>query len=176
MPGGGKIPPPANPKPPTPGRGGGGGRGGRGSRGSAPSMQSPTNLAGLQQQFQGMGLAPGKQGQQPKKGPDIISRIAAAPFNALNKGIGAYSNIVNAPRKLGQALKAAAGGEPYPLQQQIAGTAKKAGLTAVKQPEPGSQSAAQQYSTQQKINDLIQRIRKNPNDQQAIVQLKGMGY
>jgi len=177
-PGGGKIPPPPpGSKPPPPSSGGRGRRGERGGGVGIQPQQSPTSLSGLQQQFRGMGLAPGKQGQQPQqKGPDIISRIAAAPFNALNKGIGAYSKIVNAPRKLGQALKAAAGGEPYPLQQQIAGTAQKAGLTAVKQPEPASQAAAQQYSNQQKINDLIQRIRKNPNDQQALTQLKGMGY
>jgi hypothetical protein len=150
----------------------------------------PYNIGQLQQQFQNVrpntpspsaaGGAPrgavvqsSAAGQKPS-GPGLISRVAAMPVQALQKGIGAYSKIVNAPRALGQSLKAAAAGEPYQLQQQIGTAAQKAGFTAVPPAEPSTPAAAQQYTKQQKIDDLVQRIRKNPNDQQAIMALKSI--
>lgn len=148
--------------------------------------QKPYNIGQLQQQFQNVRpntqstgnavpVSPAVQQAQAKSsGPGIISRVAAMPVKALQKGIGAYSKIVNAPRALGQSLKAAAAGEPYQLQQQIGAAAQKAGFTAVPPAEPTTPAAAQQYTKQQKIDDLVQRIRKNPNDQQAIMALKSL--
>ena len=111
------------------------------------------------------------QPAQPR-GPDMISKIAAAPVNALTKGIGAYSRIVNAPRALGQALKSAAGGAPQQLQRQIAGTARRGGITAAADPVATDTVPVQQNAG--RAEELIQRIRKNPNDQQAITALRSL--
>jgi hypothetical protein len=94
---------------------------------------------------------------QPKQ-QGILSKIAQAPFKALQKGVGAYSKITNAPRALGRSLKAAAQGQPQQLQQQIGSVA---GMPA-------------NNNKQLEINNLLQRLRTNPNDNQAMSRLKAL--
>lgn len=131
-----------------------------------PVAPTPPRAAAQPQPAQPRAIA------QPQR-PDMISKIAAAPVNALTKGIGAYSRIVNAPRALGQALKSAAGGAPQQLQQQIAGAARRGGITAATAPGAVPPQPAVQQNVS-RVEELIQRIRKNPNDQQAISALRSL--
>jgi hypothetical protein len=79
----------------------------------------------------------------------------------LQKGVGAYSAITNAPRALGQSLKAAAGGDPYRLQQQIGSIPRAVGLPAV------------QVKTQQdKLQYLTNLLSQQPANQQLVQQIQ----
>jgi hypothetical protein len=114
---------------------------------STPVTQAQPNV---RRQNSGAYIQPKQQG--------VLSRIAQAPFKALQKGVGAYSKITNAPRALGQSLKAAAQGQPQKLQQQIGSVA---GIPA-------------NNNKQLEINNLLQRLRTNPNDNQAMSRLKAL--
>ena len=124
----------------------------------------PYNLGGLQQQWQQMGLGPSAKANALPRGPKqqgMLSKIAQAPFKALQKGVGAYSAITNAPRALGQSLKAAAGGDPYRLQQQIGSIPRAIGLPAV------------QVKTQQdKLQNLTNQLSQQPTNQQLVQQIQ----
>jgi hypothetical protein len=130
-------------------------------------------LAGAQQKYANKGIAAANTPAR-ASASSILGKVVSAPIRALQKGIGAYSAITNAPRALGQSLKAAAGGDPYRLQQQIGSIPRAVGLPAIPPTQTQSSTQPQVANVQQKIDDLIQRIRKNPNDQQAIIALKSL--
>lgn len=130
-------------------------------------------LAAAQQKYTNKGITAANTPAR-ASATNILGKVVSAPIKALQKGVGAYSAITNAPRALGQSLKAAAGGDPYRLQQQIGNIPRVVGLPAIPPTQAQSSTQPQVAGAQQKIDDLIQRIRKNPNDQQAIIALKSL--
>lgn len=117
-------------------------------------------LAGAQQKYANKGIAAANTPAR-ASASNILGKVVSAPIRALQKGVGAYSAITNAPRALGQSLKAAAGGDPYRLQQQIGSIPRAVGLPAV------------QVKTQQdKLQNLTNQLSQQPANQQLVQQIQ----
>jgi len=117
-------------------------------------------LAAAQQTYANKGIAAANTPAR-ASASNILGKVVSAPIKALQKGVGAYSAITNAPRALGQSLKAAAGGDPYRLQQQIGSIPRAVGLPAV------------QVKTQQdKLQNLTNQLSQQPANQQLVQQIQ----
>ena len=117
-------------------------------------------LAAAQQRYANRGVAAANTPAR-ASASNILGKVVSAPIKALQTGLGAYSAITNAPRALGQSLKAAAGGDPYRLQQQIGSIPRVAGLPAV------------QVKTQQdKLQNFINQLSQQPTNQQLVQQIQ----